>query len=208
MIATDATNKVQYLLRLAEQCLANNQPDTAVTHLDRALRDQPDNEAVLNALTQCYLLMHKPEKALDLWRTAIQRTPGSAGTSLRERYATLLMRENKLADYVETQVTIVESETDIKRRRETFKRFLDQLMWSDALGGEVAQTVMQDRLKLVEGRLIERTRKHPFDGFFHEALAAVFEKRGDAQKAFTSMKQAYYTSRTRPSRWISCVLLH
>jgi Tfp pilus assembly protein PilF len=198
LIETDAPNRVQYLLRLAEQCLSDNQPDAAVVHLDRALREQPDNEAVLNALTQCYQLMHKPDMALALWRSAIQRTPGNAGTPLRERYAALLMRENRLADYVETQVAIVESETDIKRRRENFKRFLDQLMWSDALGGEVAQTVMQERLKLVEGRLIERTRKHPFDGFFHEALAAVFEKRGESQKAFASMKQAYYTSPDTP----------
>lgn len=198
LIEVDAPNRVQYLLRLAEQCLTDNQPDAAVVHLERARREQPDNEAVLNALTQCYQLMRKPDAALGLWRTAIQRTPGNAGTPLRERYASLLLKENRLGDYVETQVSIVESETDIKRRRETFKRFIDQLMWSDALGGEVAQSVMQDRLKLVENRLIERTRKHPFDGFFHEALAAVFAKRGDEQKAFASMKQAYYTSPDTP----------
>ena len=198
LIEIDAPNRVQYLLRIAEQCLGDNQPADAVVHLNRALREQPENEAVLNALTQCYQLLHKPDKALDLWRTAIQRTPGNAATPLKERFAALLLRENRLGDYVETQVSIVESETDIKRRRETFKRFIDQLMWSDALGGEVAVAVMNDRLKLVEGRLIERTRKHPFDGFFHEALAAVFARRGDAQKAFASMKQAYYTSPDTP----------
>jgi len=114
------------------------------------------------------------------------------------------MKANKLGDYVETHIAIVESETDIKRRRDAFKRFVDRLVWSDASSGEVAPEILQERLKLVEGRLIERTRKHPFDGFFHEALAAVFEKRGDARKAFASMKQAYYTSPDTPSRWTSC----
>lgn len=198
LIEADPANRVQYLLRLAEQYMADNQPDLAVAKLERALKEQPENESVLGALTQCWQVMRQPEKALELWRAAILRTPGTAGVPLRERYAALLLRANKLGDYVETQVSIVEAETDIKRRREIFKRFLDQLMWSDSLGGEVAVTVMQDRLKLVENRLIERTRKHPFDGFFHEALAAVFLKRGDAQKAFASMKQAYYTSPDTP----------
>lgn len=198
LIESDPANRVQYLLRLAEQFMADNQPDLAVAQLERALKEQPENEGVLGALTQCYQVMRQPQKALDLWRAAILRTPGTAGVPLRERYSALLLRANKLGDYVETQISIVESETDIKRRREIFKRFLDQLMWSDALGGEVAQSVLQDRLALVENRLVERTRKHPFDGFFHEALAAVFLKRGDAQKAFASMKQAYYTSPDTP----------
>lgn len=198
LIERDPSSRVQYLLRMAEQYMADNLPDLAVGQLQRALKEQPENESVLGALTQCYQVMRQPQKALDLWRNAIQRTPGTAGVPLRERYAALLLRANKLGDYVETQVSIVETETDIKRRREIFKRFLDQLMWSDALGGEVALSVMQDRLKLVENRLLERTRKHPFDGFFHEALAAVFSKRGDAQKAFAAMKQAYYTSPDTP----------
>ena len=198
LIESDASNRVQYLLRLAEQHMASNVPELAVSELQRALQEQPDNEGVLSALTQCYQLTRQLDKALELWRNAIQRTPGNAGIPLRERYAELLMKANKLGDYVETQIAIVEAETDIKRRRDAFKRFIDRLVWSDASSGEVEPAIMQERLKLVEGRLIERTRKHPFDGFFHEALAAVLEKNGDAQKAFASMKQAYYTSPDTP----------
>jgi tetratricopeptide (TPR) repeat protein len=201
LIERDPANRVQYRLRLAEQHLAVNVDELteqAMVELERALSEQPDNESVLSALTQCYQLARQFDKALDLWRKAIERTPGNAGIPLRERYAELLMKANKIGDYVETQIAIVEAETDIKRRRDAFKRFVDRLVWSDASSGEVAPEILQERLKLVEGRLIERTRKHPFDGFFHEALAAVFEKRGDAQKAFASMKQAYYTSPDTP----------
>lgn len=198
LVERDAPNHVQYLLRLAEQHLADNQSDLAVKPLEQALKLQPDSENVLTALTQCYQVMRKPEKALALWRDAIARTPGNGGTPLRERYAELLLKAGNLNDYVETQVAIVESETDIKRRREAFKRFLDRLLWSDANGGDVAPNVIQQRLKLVEERVQERTRRHPFDGFFHEALAAVYEKRGDTTKAFASMKQAYYTSPDTP----------
>ena len=198
LVESDPANRVQYLLRLAEQNLADNQPDLAVKPLERALKEQPDNANVLEALTQCHQLLRKPETALALWREAISHTPGNGGTPLRERYADLLLKSNKLADYVETEVAIVEAETDIKRRREAFKRFLDRLAWSDASGGEVAPDVLQNRLKLVEKRVLECTRRHPFDGFFHEALAAVFEKRGDPVKAFASMKQAYYTSPDTP----------
>ena len=198
LIQHDPPNRVQYLLRLAEQHLADNLPDMAVKPLEQALQQQPDSENVLTALTQCYQVMRKQDKALALWREAIARSPGNGGTPLRERYAELLLKAGKLNEYVETQVMIVESETDIKRRREAFKRFLDRLLWSDVNGGDVAPNVLQDRLKLVEERVQERTRRHPFDGFFHEALAAVFEKRGDAAKAFAAMKQAYYTSPDTP----------
>ncbi len=198
LVETDPANRVQYLLRLAEQNLADNQPDQAVKPLELALKEQPDNASVLDALTQCYQLLRKPDKGLALWREAISRTPGNGGTPLRERYADLLLKANKLAEYVETQIAIVEAETDIKRRREAFKRFLDRLAWSDASGADIPPAMLQDRLKLVESRVLERTRRHPFDGFFHEALAAVFEKRGDAVKAFASMKQAYYTSPDTP----------
>ena len=198
LIDIDPANRVQFMLRLAEQQMAISLPESAVAVLERAVKEQPENESVLSALTQCYKVTKQPEKALELWRAAIQRTSGNASTPLRERYANLLLQANKLGDYVETQISIVESETDIKRRRDIFKRFLDQVLWSESLGGEVAQSVVNERLKLVEGRLIERTRKHPFDGFYHEALAAVYEKRGEEDKAFASMKQAYYTSPDTP----------
>ena len=198
LVEADPANRVQYLLRQAEQRLADSQPDLAVKPLEAALKLQPDSENVLSALTQCYQIMRKQDKALALWREAISRTPGNGGTPLRERYAEMLLKAGKIQEYVETQAAIVEAETDIKRRREAFKRFLDRLLWSDSNGGEVAPQVMQSRLKMVEDRVLELTRRHPFDGFYHEALAAVFDKRGDAAKAFAAMRQAYYTSPDTP----------
>jgi len=73
---------VQYRLRLAEQHLAVNVDELteqAMVELEHALSEQPDNESVLSALTQCYQLARQFDKALDLWRKAIERTPGSAG---------------------------------------------------------------------------------------------------------------------------------
>ncbi len=194
LIERDPSNAVRYLLRLAELHLAGNDAETAVKDLKRALAEQPGNESVLTAITQCLQLLRRQDEALTLWRDAIQRAPASTSTTLRERYADLLLRANKLGDYVETQISILEQEPDIKRRREIFRRFLDQLLWSGVPPNDAAQNAVQERLKLVEGRLLERTRRHPFDGFYHEALAAVFEKRGDAAHALASMKQAYYTS--------------
>ena len=194
----DPANRLQYLMRLSEQRLADNMPDLAVKSLEKALKLQPDSESVLSAITQCYQVLRQPDKALALWKEAIARAPGNGGTPLRERYAELLLKAKKISDYVETQVAMVEAETDIKRRREAFKRFLDRLLWSETSGGELAPQILQARLKLVEDRVLERTRRHPFDGFFHEALAGVFEKRGDAAKAFAAMKQAYYTSPDTP----------
>ncbi len=198
LIQRDPANRSQYRLRLAEQALAENNPEIAALELEAAYKEQPGSEPLLAALTQCYQLLKQPDKVLPLWRDAIARTTGNAGNPLRERYAELLLKARKLPEHIETQVGLVESETDIKRRREIFTRFIDRLAWSDSANGDLAATIIQDRLKMVETALIERSRRHPFDGFYHEALAAVYEKRGDAAKAFAAMRQAYYTSPDTP----------
>ena len=51
---------------------------------------------------------------------------------------------------------------------------------------------------MAEHAVQERVRRHPFDGFYHEALAQIHERRGDAAKAFAEMKQAYYTAPDTP----------
>ena len=192
--ARDLPNRTQYLLRLAELAITDQQPDLAVQHLSEALREKPASESLLGALSQVYLSQGKMDKALDLWKVAISRATGAATVSLRQRYAELLLRANRLGDYIDAQIQLVEAETDVKLRREHFKRFLDRVLFSDASGGDLAENILRDRLILVEAKLQDQRRKHPFDGFFHEALAAIYERRGDSTRAFQAMRQAYYTS--------------
>ncbi|MBL9115097.1 MAG: tetratricopeptide repeat protein [Verrucomicrobiaceae bacterium] len=194
LLQRDATNSMQYLLRLAEIALADQRPDRAITHLQDALKQHPDSEPLLNALSQCFMLSRKVDAAVVLWPAAIKRANGAAAAAMRERYSELLLRVNRLPAYIEVQVDQLEAEADIKKRREVFKRFLDRVTYSDPVGGELAANVMQDRLKQIETRLLERANRHPFDGFYQEALAAIFDRRGDSNRAFQAMKQAYYTS--------------
>ncbi len=198
----DPGNRVQYLLRLAEIALRyplpGAMPDRAIGYLKQALRERPDSEPVLSALSQCYVVNGKLQEAIELWKPVVERARGSAVVPLRERYAELLLRGNRMSDYVENHLALLEAEADVKRRREHFKRFVDRFTFSDARGGELAEHVLEDRLKMLETRLLERSRRHPFDGFYQEALAAVYERRGEAQKAFTAMRQAYYTSPDTP----------
>lgn len=198
----DAPNRVQYLLRLAEIALHYQRPgmlpDRAIHYLKEALRERPDSEPVLSALSQCYVLNGRLNEAIDLWKAVVERARGSSVVPLRERYAELLLRGNRMSEYVENHLALLEAETDIKRRREHFKRFVDRFTFSDARGGELAEAVLSDRLKLLETRLLERTRRHPFDGFYQEALAVVYERRTEDEKAFKAMRQAYYTSPDTP----------
>lgn len=202
LIRRDSGNRTQYLLRLAEIALhyqlPGKLPDRAIMYLKEALKEKPDSEPVLSALSQCYVLNGKLDEAIKLWKPAIEHAKGSAAVPLRERWSELLLKANRLVDYVENQLAIVEAETDIKRRREQFKRFMDRISFSDARGGELAEGVLQERMKLVEVKLLDQTRRHPFDGFYQEALATVYERRGDAAKAFTYMRQAYYISPDTP----------
>ncbi|MEN3943936.1 hypothetical protein WJU23_21720 [Prosthecobacter sp. SYSU 5D2] len=217
LMQRDPGNRIRYTLRLSELMMESEQsavssvqnprwmreapsplPVVEATRLlEQAYRQMPESDQLLSALTQAYTLQRRTEDALRLWKEAVKKVTGSAAVPLLERYADLLLRMKKLEEYVQVQMDIVEREADVKRRREAFRRFADRLLWS-AEGGELPEEITQERLKLIEKALTEQTRRHPFDGFYHEALALVFEKGGDNARAFQSMKQAYYTSPETP----------
>jgi len=214
----DATGRVRYTLRLAELLMEaerradadtsspgwkSNAPlpppgTAAVRLLERVYREFPESGQLLSALTQIYFLQRRAEDALTLWKQAVKRAQGPAAMPLLEDYADILLRQHRIQEHVEVQAQILEREVDVKRRREMLRRCMDRLTFSDASGGELAPTVARDRLKLLERALLERVQRHPFDGFYHEALAQVFERGGDHVKAFASMKQAYYTAPDTP----------
>lgn len=217
LMVRDPSNKVRYILRLSELLLESEQAAVAAAQNNRWLRDQallppgveatklleqayremPESDQLLSALTQTYTIQRRMEDALKLWKEAVRKASGSAAVPLLERYADLLLRQRKLPEYVQVQLEIIERETDVKRRREAFRRFADRLLWSPD-GGEMPPEMVQERLKLIEEALTEQTRRHPFDGFYHEALALVYEKKGDHARSFQAMKQAYYTSPETP----------
>ncbi len=223
LIARDETSKVRYSLRLSELLLEDEQTAStagavglsaertgwrlaeasplpalrATVFLERAFHDMPDSDQLLQALTQCYTLQRRQEDALKLWKNAIDRASGGAAVTLMERYAEMLLRQMKLPEFIVTQIRIVETETDVKRRREAYKRFLDRLLWSEQ-GGDLSPELLKARLKSVSDALLLQVKRHPFDGFYHEALAQVYEREGNAAKSFAAMKQAYYTSPDTP----------
>ena len=224
LIAKDPANQIRYTLRLSELLLEDEQTASAAVNvglshertgwrlaaespppgraatllLERAYREAPDSEQLLNALTQCYALQRRADDALRLWQQAIERATGGAAVALMQRYAEMLLQRGRLPGHVEVQLRIVEQEADVKRRREAFTRFLDRFLWAGEGGGELPEEVMKERLKLVQDSLLALVKKHPFDGFYHEALAHVYERSGDVTKAFAAMKQAYYTAPDTP----------
>lgn len=223
LLARDEPNQIRYTLRLGELLMEDEQNasiassiglsaertgwrltesvplpvQTATAFLEQAFRRWPDSDQLLQALTQCYTIQRRPEEALKLWKNAIARASGTSAISLMERYAEMLLRQLKIPEYVEAQFRIVEVETEVKKRREAYKRFLDRLMWSEQ-GAELSDELAKTRLKLVRDALELRVKRFPFDGFYHEALAQVHEREGDAPKAFAEMKQAYYTAPDTP----------
>jgi tetratricopeptide (TPR) repeat protein len=214
----DASGRIRYTLRLAELLMESERRADSETSspgwksdtplpppgveasklLEHAYREFPESGQLLSALSQIYFLQRRTEDALALWKQAVKRVEGPAAIPLMESYADILLRQHRIADHVEVQAQILERETDVKRRREVLRRCIDRLTFSDSSGGELAPSVMRDRLKLLERALLERVQRHPFDGFYHEALAQVFERGGDHVKAFASMKQAYYTAPDTP----------
>ncbi|MFO1485041.1 MAG: hypothetical protein U1F71_16900 [Verrucomicrobiaceae bacterium] len=214
----DPPGRVRYTLRLAESLMESERradaersspgwktdmpfPPPGVEAarlLEKVYRDFPDSGQLLSALTKIYFLQRRVEDALALWRNAVKRVDGPSAVPLLESYADILLQQHRIQEHVEVQAQILERETDVKRRREVLRRCIDRLTFSDANGGELAPSVARDRLKLLERALLERVQRHPFDGFYHEALAQVFERGGDHVKAFASMKQAYYTAPDTP----------
>lgn len=215
----DPANRVRHVLRLSEVMMETAQKaesqirqdrdliisgphssplQPAAELLERTLREEPDSEPLLTALTQTYGIMREPEKALRLWEAAAKKAEGARAIPYLTRQAELLLRMQQVPEFINVQITIIERETEVKRRRELYQRFIDRLLSSDSSGGELPSGVIEDRLKMVEQAVQERARRHPFDGFYHEALAQIHERRGDAGKAFAEMRQAYYTAPDTP----------
>jgi len=204
----DPANRASYQLRLAElegkRSNKRGLPE-AVAILEALAKEDPQNEAVLSTLSEYYLEDGKREKALVLWEQSAKKAKGNA-TPLLERYAELLIAQRKYKEFVETQCRILEMEADVKRRRDLFQRALDRLLWSGSVAGgdlfadrgDVTDDDRKERLNVMANALTGRSRRNPFDGFWHEALAGIYEKQGDAAKAFASMKQAYYTAPDTP----------
>ncbi|MCB1227274.1 MAG: hypothetical protein KDK99_15760 [Verrucomicrobiales bacterium] len=213
----DPRHRVAYTLRLVEQKLDDEQQAEtelgrgtgksekrqplgleAANLLEAELRRQPGQEALMTALSRIYLLQKRPDAALDLWHRAIRADPGPASLPARQRLADLLLRLNRVDDHVTAQVEALNLEPDLERRRDQLGRFLDRLMWSDAEGGHLEPQQVRDRLTLVREALEQTARRHPFDGFYPEALAQIHTRLDDPRAAFAAMKQAYYTSPQAP----------
>lgn len=172
-------------------------PAEAIRILEGLIREEPRNEAVLSSLSQYYLETGRRDEAMGLWQKAAKDSRGGA-TPLLERYAEILIAQRQHKEYVETQMQLLEREADVKRRRDLFSRALERLLWADVVQGSLPDGEVTKRLDLLLTALQERSRHAPFEGFWHEALAAVHEKQGDATKAFAEMKQAYYAAPDTP----------
>ncbi len=209
----DPGNRTVYERRLAEQYLEmsadpapRNEADRivalwlrerATAILERLAKEDPTNETILSALAQCYAVMQKRDAAAALWEHAVHEAKGNAAPLL-ERYAESLITQHRFKDFVEAQMRLLEEETDLKKRRDIFSRALERLMWADSLRGDLPEEEKKPRLDLMVVAVKSHSQKHPFDGFWFEALAHVYERLGDTQKAFVAMKQAYYTAPDTP----------
>ncbi len=215
----DPGNRTRYLLREVELLLEADQqrrdmaarrgedlgrgaPEPvggeAVTLLRAALRQDAGNDLLLAALSRILVLQRRPEEALALWQQAAARASGAAAIPLLERQAELQLSLSDLPGHVATGMRVVELETEVGRRREAFKRFLDRLTAADSSGRELDPAVLEERLELVAAALTAAAARHPFDGFYPEALAQVHLRADDAPAAFAAMKRAYYTAPDTP----------
>jgi len=214
----DPTNQTRYLLREVEIMLEAEQQRREVSGrqqgrseatealvgqeaakvLEEALRREPVNELLLSALSRILLLQQRPEEALQRWREAAERLNGAAAIPLLERQAELLLATQDLPGHIETGLKVVELETDVGRRREGFKRFLDRLTAADASGRELEASVLRDRLTMVVKALESAAARRPFDAFYPEALAQAHTRAEDPEAAFAAMKRAYYTAPDTP----------
>ena len=172
--------------------------DEAVALLKSALAQEPLNDLLLSALSRILLLQQRTSEALKLWQDAAARATGAGAIPLLEREAELLLALPDLKGHVRTGLRILELESDVGRRREVFKRFLDRLTAADAAGRELDPAVMDERLDLLVKALEGAAARHPFDGFYPEALAQAHLRANQSEAAFEAMRRAYYTAPETP----------
>ncbi|TLD71812.1 tetratricopeptide repeat protein [Phragmitibacter flavus] len=196
----DPASRTACHLRLAElEARRNGQQGllTAVTILEDLINTDPANDTILSALAQFYLESGQRDKALALWENAARNAVGKTSPIL-ERYGELLIAQRRHDEYLQTQIRLIEQEPDIKRRRDFFQRAIERLLWADAVQGELPEDERIARLSKIKMLLLDRARRDPFEAFWNEALAHIYQREGDDTKAFAAMKQAYYTAPDTP----------
>lgn len=218
LMEEDAGQRTRYVLRWVELILDGEQKrhdlagggrafgepfgigfgDRAEQLLRKELALQPGNELLLSSLSRILQLQGREMDAVSIWREAIGQVSETAAQPLQERLAELLLDLQRLPEYVEVGLQLIERETDVERRRDLLKRFLDRMGWSENASRAVDNPILMERLNWVERELRRWMILRPFDGFFPEALAQIHLRRGQPQAAFEAMKQAYYTSPETP----------
>lgn len=224
LMQVDAAQRAQYAMRLAELALRDEQNAqaalnlglshertgwrwvsvpppvgaSAVAILQRALREAPHSEALLNALTQCLLLQGRLEQAWPIWRQAIDSAGDTVAVGLLERMSQWRLERGDWKAFVVAQMELLQRQEDVQRQREWFKRFMDRLLWAGESNREMEQEQANVRLDEVAAAMQRLSNAKPLDGFAQEALAQVWLRRGDAVRAFAAMQRAYYLAPDTP----------
>ena len=224
LMQVDSARRIEYGMRLAEWLLKDEQnadsalnlglaqertgwrwvgerPATgraAVELLERLLAQQPQSESLLNALTQCLSLQGRLAEAWKRWRQAIDGAGPVQAVALLERFGQLRLERGDWQAYIDAQLELVVKQTDLARRREWFKRFMDRLMWAGEGQRELQEQEQKQRLGKVAKDLESLANRHLLDAFYVEALAEVWLRSGDANRAFMAMQRAYYLAPDTP----------
>ncbi len=146
--------------------LYNDKQYTETQHILEDVRKiLPDNADVAEALTNVYMLQHKPKKALKLQNELVQKEgKNSYNTMMRYRILLLMNKPEKAIDVI----------------RDYLKQNPDDYQMQTFLG-DIYFSIGQDATALTIYQ--EEQKRHPDNPYVYLALAKLYEKNNQFEKA-------------------------
>ncbi|MCB1235039.1 MAG: tetratricopeptide repeat protein, partial [Verrucomicrobiae bacterium] len=177
----DPENAREYRQRWAEIRFELGYEDEAIRLLEDLARDPEASLNTLKTLASVYERQGRAESQIRVWQDAYRRASLFEKRRIIKQLATTLIELGRPEQALRSQLDLIRHETDLEQKRKQF----------DA---QLSTASRHYLLAWLRDRYLELAQQQPFERFFPEALAKIYQANGEDEAAFAAMKRAYYMS--------------
>jgi len=207
----------QHRRRLAVIDFDHGYTASAIRELEGLAASDSQDLATLEVLTERYLrsggirsdgesdpfapggmsrMLSSKAKILALWERAHRESTPANSLVMAKRYGHYLMQERRASEALALFCELLERPLDPARRNEIHAQQVDllgQVEVSDQIAlNNGARAILPGLLRGLVTRYQAMAKRAPLDPLYQRALADLYQRLGQADEAFSAMRQAYY----------------
>lgn len=194
LLLLDVPNALNYELHLVEHYLRKGDKvsrEAAVIRLEALVANQFYDELVMSQLSQLYFESGAREKAIALWKDAIEASQFK-NQALIEKYSEILLAQRESGKFWGLLMDSLLRETHHEKREQLLQRSLDRVNGLFNLQNAAEFETYKAWVIELEKIIIAQSKRHPLEGFWQVAQSEIYLRLGDESKSYQALKAAYY----------------